>query len=61
MNLYIQMQIKNMISSLDLFLNGCRMASTKDDGIIDREEARLLKKIENATDIYRRELEKLTK
>lgn len=57
MNTFIENQINNMLLSLKNFEVGCKLAATKDDGSISREEEKQLKKIKKATDKYRKELE----
>ncbi len=56
MNTYIQMSIKTCIGYLDSFKQGMRMAAMKDDGAISREEEKLLKRLNKATEKYQREL-----
>jgi hypothetical protein len=57
MNSHIEMQIRNMLMFLDAFQQSCRMAAAEDDGIIDRTEAKQLKKIDSAVERFRSELE----
>lgn len=59
MNIYIQGQIVNMQSFAKTFLFSCRQAALKNDGSIDRDEERLLKEIEKATEKYLSQLNKL--
>ena len=59
MNQYIQAQITNMVVMAKTFNQSCQMAATKDDGIIDRQEEKLLKKINAATEKYIKELQSL--
>lgn len=52
MNDYLEAQIKNMVIIVKTFENSCRMAALKNDGQIDRTEARQLKKIQNASEKF---------
>lgn len=55
-NSFITQQCQNMITSIDLFESACQMAASKDDGIISKEEQKVLKKIKAAGDKFKREL-----
>lgn len=57
MNDYIKAQIFNMITMTKTFEQGCKMAATQDDGHIDPNEEKALKKIQKATEKFRKELE----
>ena len=57
MNAHLEMQIRNMLMFLDAFQQSCRMAAVEDDGVIDRTEAKQLKKIDAAVDRFRSDLE----
>ena len=59
MNTYIQAQIMNMVTMAKTFNQSCKMAALKDDGTIDREETKVLKKIEASTTKFIKELEAL--
>ena len=59
MNTFMEMQLKNMLMYLNTFETSCKLAPAKDDGKIDRQEAKQLEKIKAATDRFRRDLEKL--
>ena len=59
MNTYIDAQIKNITLMAKAFKQSCKMAATKDDGIIDHNEERILKKINSITDRFIRELERI--
>ncbi len=58
-NNYLKMQIQNQIFAVDNFISICTMSALKDDGKIDSEEAKLLKKLEKLTDEYKKGLNKL--
>lgn len=58
-NQHIYMQILNMKAFLTTFEQGCKTAALKDDGRIDKEEEKALKKISAATKKYRAELDKI--
>ena len=59
MNYYIESQITNMKAIAKTFEQSCRMAATKDDGKIDVQEEKVLKKISAATERFIKELDKL--
>lgn len=61
MNQYIDAQITNMKTMVDTFNAACKIAALQDDGTISNAEARLLKRIANATHRYSSELEKISK
>jgi len=52
-------QIKNMIAMTKTFNQSCKMAAMKNDGQINKEEQKILKKIESATQHFIKELEKI--
>ncbi len=58
-NNYLKMQIQNQILAADNFVSICTMSALKDDGKIDSDEAKLLKKLEKLTDEYKKGLNKL--
>ena len=58
-NTFINMQIDQMLASLDIFKSSCQLASLQDDGITSKEEEKLLKKLNEVTDQYYSELKKL--
>ena len=59
MNTFMEMQIRNMKMFLDTFERSCKMAAVKDDGKIDREEAKQLAKLQAAVERFRKDLDKL--
>jgi len=58
-NDYMDAQIKNMIAMTKTFNQSCKMAAMKNDGQINKEEQKILKKIESATQHFIKELEKI--
>lgn len=52
MNTFIKQQCENMKYQIKLFNQACRMAATKDDGKISNDEAKLLRKLEDAGKYY---------
>ena len=61
MNTYMKEQILNMINLTQSYENACKLAALQKDGIINKEEAKTLQKIEKATDRYIKELRKIIK
>lgn len=59
MNIYIQTQILNMTMAAQSFVQTCRLGALKDNGRIDPDEERILKKINAATENYIKELNKI--
>lgn len=59
MNTYIEAQIMNMKTMVKTFEAGCRMAALKNDGTIDRDEEKQLKKISAASAKFIKELENI--
>lgn len=60
MNPHIQLEITNEMLVTKNFINSCRVAAMKDDGIIDKDEQKLLNKIAKASNKFIKELEKLS-
>lgn len=56
MNLYIKSQISNMTTMGNAFKKACHLAATQDDGKINREEEKILKKLDKATDRFLKEI-----
>ena len=56
---YIEAQIFNMKNMTKTFEQSCKMAAIKNDGKIDRDEERILKKINAATQRFLRDLENI--
>lgn len=59
MNSYIDAQIVNMIAMVRVFEQSCEFAAAKDDGKINRDEEKQLKKIKNASQKFIKELESI--
>ena len=59
MNAFMKGQIVNIISMVKVFKNSCKMAASKDDGVMSREEEKQMKKINEAADRFIKELEKV--
>lgn len=59
MNAFMKGQIVNIISMVKVFKNSCKMAALKDDGVMNREEEKQMKKINEAADRFIKELEKV--
>lgn len=60
-NIYMNIQITNMLTSLRIFDDAIKLAARKDDGEINKEEQRQLQQIAKATAQYRAELERIKK
>ena len=58
-NIFIQAEIKNMELFTDTFRKRCYAAALQDDGKIDSEESKVLKKIDAATKKFVKELSKI--
>lgn len=56
MNRFIAAQINNMIATATIFEQSCKTGALKDDGKIDREEEKVLKKVLSATKTYSKAL-----
>lgn len=61
MNSFIMMQITNITTQLNMFINACYLGAKQDDGRISRDEKIVLDDIEKATLKYIKELEKIAK
>ena len=59
MNDHMKLQIKTMLVSIETFRNGMKIGAMKDDGIIDRNEAKISRKAEKASERYAARLKKL--
>lgn len=60
MNDYIKAQIVNMTTMVKTFESSCKMAAVKNDGTIDKDEERQLKKINAACKKFIHDLEKIS-
>lgn len=58
MNPFIKKQCQNMELSLTTFLQSCKVAALQDDGMISKEEEKLLKRLEKASEKFRAEIQK---
>lgn len=61
MNIHIKAQIRNMAMMVDTFEQSCTFAATKDDGQISADEKKTLKKIQAASQRFKKEIEGLIK
>lgn len=59
MNPFMQRQIENMISTTTLFVESCRIAAIKDDGTINNEEKKQIRKITEAVARFQEELKEI--
>lgn len=59
MNSYIEAQIMSMVTFTRNFEQSCEAAARKNDGVIDKDEEQVLKKIRAATEKFRKELGKI--
>ena len=59
MNEYIKAQIMNMTTIVRTFAHSCQMAAQKNDGKIDAEEEKQLKKINKASENFIKQLNKI--
>lgn len=57
-NVYINAQIQNMEAIVKTFRQSCRMAASQDDGQMDRNEEKALKKIDAAAEKFLAELKR---
>lgn len=60
MNEYIKAQILNMTTMVKTFELSCKMAAIKNDGKIDRDEERQLKKINTACEKFVSDLNRIS-
>lgn len=58
-NSYLKTQIQGQILAADNFVSICRMSALKNDGVIDSNEDKLIKKITKITEDYTKALNKL--
>lgn len=61
MNNYIRAQITNMLALTASFKQACKIAALQDDGVVDKQEEKLLNAIEKAADNFTKELNKATR
>ena len=58
-NSYLKTQIQGQILAADNFVSICKLSAIKNDGVIDSNEDKLLKKITKITENYTKALNKL--
>jgi DNA-directed RNA polymerase subunit RPC12/RpoP len=58
-NVYLKTQIQGQILAADNFVSICKMSALKNDGVVDKDEDKLLKKVEKITGDYTKALKKL--
>lgn len=56
-NVFIKSQLTNQIMMSESFLQNCKLAALKNDGKIDKDEEKLLKKINKCTNAYVKKLQ----
>lgn len=56
MNYYLKSQIQNMITMTKAFEDACKLAVLQNDGEIDKNEAKALKKIDAAAQRFIKEI-----
>ena len=61
MNHYIRSQIENMKMITKAFQQGCQLAAMQNDGQVDKEEAKVMKKIDAAAQKFIKELDSILK
>ena len=61
MNRFIRLEITQQMMNCKNFIGYCRKAAIKIDGIIDDDEARIIKKLDKATAKYVKDLERIMK
>lgn len=59
LNPYLEMQVINQTLQVETFLNSLKFAAKKDDGVVDKDEAELIKDIEKISKKYIKELKDL--
>ncbi len=58
-NNYLKIQIQNQLLAVDNFMSICKLSALQDDGVVDKDEEKLLKRLEKATGDYKKALNKL--
>ena len=61
MNQYLKSQIENMKVMTTAFKNACHLAVMQNDGQIDKQEEKAIKKIDAATQKFLKELDSVLK
>ena len=60
-NQFMRIHVRNMKTSLQSFKLGLQLSATQNDGMIDREEKKDMKRLEKAADKFMEELERVMK
>lgn len=58
-NNYLKIQIQSQLLAVDNFMSICKLSALQDDGVVDKDEEKLLKKLEKAAGDYKKALNKL--
>lgn len=59
MNRFIEMQCRNMVTTVEVFEQACDLAARKDDGKISAEEAKILRRIHAAAKAFKQEINRI--
>lgn len=59
MQSFMNAQRQHIIAMVDVFSNACKLAATKDDGIISKEESKQIKQIETAVERFKTDLSRI--
>ena len=59
MNTHILTLINNVLLSVNLLEDSLELAALKDDGVISKEEEKIIRKAKAASEEYKKELEKI--
>ena len=60
MNRFLLIQVQNMVAVAETFKKSCEFAAIQDDGIIDKQEEIMIRRIDDATKKYLSELKSIT-
>lgn len=60
-NAFMRIHVRNMKTSLESFKLGLQLSAVKDDGAIDKEEKRDIKRLEKAANKFLEEIERVMK
>ena len=58
-NNYLKIQIQNQLLAVDNFMSICKLSALQDDGVVDKDEEKLLKRLEKVTSDYKKALNRL--
>lgn len=61
MNSFIRMEITTQIVGCKNFITSCKRDALKDDGVVDKEEKKQIKRLEKMTQKYIKGLERIAK